>query len=71
LAKPRCFATPKAGHRCSSIPLRHVLLLAKLKLHQEAVRGICEKHGVNYRWAPTDQPFDQVLLSFLAERGSK
>jgi uncharacterized protein (DUF58 family) len=45
--------------------------LAKLKGHLETVRGICEKHGVNYRWAPTDQPLDQVLLSFLAERGSK
>jgi uncharacterized protein (DUF58 family) len=45
--------------------------LAKLKEHLDAVRGICEKHGVNYRWSPTDQPLDQVLLSFLSERGSR
>lgn len=42
--------------------------LEKLSVHLQSIRGMCEKHGVEYRFAPTDQPLDGVLLEWLSSR---
>ena len=42
--------------------------LAKLQVHLQAVRRMCERHGVDYRFAPTDQALDGVLLQWLSAR---
>ena len=40
----------------------------KLNAHLVAVRRMCEQHGVDYRWMPTDKPLDGALFDYLSTR---
>lgn len=42
--------------------------LSRLQAHLQAVRRMCERHRVDYRFAPTDQGMDGVLLEWLSAR---
>lgn len=42
--------------------------LEKLNAHLEAVKGICERNGIDYRLVITDEPLDQVLFDFVSMR---
>ncbi len=42
--------------------------LDKLQAHLQSVRRMCERHGVDYRFTPTDEPIEGVLLQWLASR---
>ncbi len=42
--------------------------LENLREHLEAVRGICERNGIEYRLVATDEPLDHVLFDFVSMR---
>ena len=42
--------------------------LEKLQTHLDAVQGICERNGIDYRLVATDEPLDHVLFDFVAMR---
>jgi len=44
--------------------------LEKLQDHLEAVQGICERNGIDYRMVSTDEPLDHVLFDFVSMRDS-
>ncbi|MCF6313638.1 MAG: DUF58 domain-containing protein [Verrucomicrobiales bacterium] len=42
--------------------------LKKLQAHLDAVKGTCERNGIDYRLVATDEPLDQVLFDFVSMR---
>jgi uncharacterized protein (DUF58 family) len=42
--------------------------LENLQAHREFIRRACERQGIEYHWAPTDTPIEQVLFEFLSKR---
>lgn len=42
--------------------------LEKLQIHLDAVQGICERNGIEYRLVATDEPLDHVLFDFVSMR---
>ncbi len=42
--------------------------LEKLQEHLDAVQGICERNGIDYRLVATDEPLDHVLFDFVSMR---
>lgn len=45
--------------------------LERLQAHREGVRALCDRQGIEYHWAPTDTPLEQVLFEFLSKRRRK
>lgn len=42
--------------------------LDNLQAHRDFIRRACERQGIEYHWAPTDTPLEQVLFEFLSKR---
>lgn len=45
--------------------------LENLQAHREFIRRACERQGIEYHWAPTDTPIEQVLFEFLSKRARR
>ncbi len=45
--------------------------LENLQAHREFIRRACERQGIEYHWAPTDSPLEQVLFEFLSKRARR
>lgn len=45
--------------------------LENLQAHREFIRRACERQGIEYHWAPTDTPLEQVLFEFLSKRARR
>jgi uncharacterized protein (DUF58 family) len=45
--------------------------LENLQIHREFIRRACERQGIEYHWAPTDTPIEQVLFEFLSKRARR
>lgn len=45
--------------------------LENLQVHREFIRRACERQGIEYHWAPTDTPLEQVLFEFLSKRARR
>jgi hypothetical protein len=42
--------------------------LHRFNAHLERLRGMCARHGVEYRVVRTDAPLEQCLFDFLSAR---
>lgn len=45
--------------------------LDNLQHHRDFIRRACERQGMEYHWAPTDTPIEQVLFEFLSKRARR
>ncbi len=45
--------------------------LDNLQIHRDFIRRACERQGMEYHWAPTDTPIEQVLFEFLSKRARR
>ncbi len=45
--------------------------LDNLQAHRDFIRRACERQGIEYHWAPTDTPLEQVLFEFLSKRARR
>jgi len=45
--------------------------LENLQAHRDFIRRACERQGIEYHWAPTDTPLEQVLFEFLSKRARR